>query len=99
MEENRIKAMQICGCDTCARKQQCDLGGTYCEGMEKAMMMADLKDRSIKQFFIEHISPGVEVETDDEGQPFVESFIKANEARFAAAEEVYKRFKEFDKRF
>lgn len=99
MEDNKIKAMQICGCDTCARKRQCDLGGTYCEGMEKAMMMADLKDRSIKQFFIEHISPGVEVETNENGEPLAESFIEASKARFAAAEKAYARFKEFEQRF
>lgn len=98
-ESNHVKAMEICGCDQCPRKRQCDLGGCMCEKFESALKMAELKDKAIKQFFIEHISPGVEVETDDEGQPLAESYIKASEARFAAAEKVYARFKEFEQRF
>ena len=98
-ESNHVKAMEICKCDQCPRKRQCDLGGCMCEKFESALEMAEFKDKAIKQFFIEHISPGVEVETNENGEPLAESFIKASEARFAAAEQVYTRFKEFEQRF
>ena len=60
-ENNHVKAMEICKCDQCPRKRQCDLGGCMCEKFESALEMAEHKDKAIKQFFIEHISPDVEV--------------------------------------
>jgi len=100
-ESNHTKARRICGCDKCSAPcvNNDSNTGAPCITFNYIMEMADLKDKAIKQFFIEHISPGVEVETDDEGQPLAESFIKASEARFAAAEKLYAIFKDFEEMF
>lgn len=60
------------------------------------LMMAESKDLAFKRFLIEHISPNVELETNDDGVPLAESFIAAGEARLKAAEEVFDQYKRFE---
>lgn len=100
-ESNHTKARRICGCDKCSAPcvNNDSNTGAPCITFNYVIEMAELKDKAIKQFFIEHISAGVEVETNENGEPLAESFIEASKARFAAAEKVYARFKEFEERF
>lgn len=101
MIDNESKAKRICGCDKCSAHcvNNNSKTGTPCITFKCAMEMAELKDKAIKQFFIEHISPGIEVETNENGEPLAESFIEASKARFDAAEKLYAVFKEFEERF
>lgn len=61
-----------------------------------AKEMAEAKDLAFKRFLVEHISSGVEVETNENGEPLAESFIAAGEARLKAAEEVFDQYKRFE---
>ena len=63
-----------------------------------AMKMAELKDKAIRQFFIEHIPTDVEIKTNEDGQPLADSFIKAQMRRIELAETMYNIYKEFEKR-
>ena len=60
------------------------------------LMMAESKDLAFKRFLVEHISSGVEVETNEDGEPYADSFIAAGEARLKAAEEVFSKYKKFE---
>lgn len=62
------------------------------------LMMAEAKDAALKQFLIEHISTDAVVETNEDGEPYADSFIAAGEARLKAAEEVFNRYKQFEER-
>lgn len=101
MSDNESKARRICGCDKCGAHcvNNNSKTGAPCITFKCAMEMAELKDKAIKQFFIEHVSPDIEVETNENGEPLAESFIEASEARFKAAERLYAVFKEFEDRF
>lgn len=70
----------------------------YNECKKSALDMAELKDKAIKQFFIEHCCPDIEVETNNDGEPLAESFIKAQERRIELAEEMFAQFKKFEER-
>lgn len=73
---------------------------TFEEAAEKgAMKMAELKDKAIKQFFIEHIYPDISIETNEDEEPLAESFVSANMKRFELAEEMFNVYKRFEKRF
>lgn len=76
-----------------------DFQDTLNVGYYAAKEMAEVKDKAIKQFFIEHISPNMEVETNENGEPLAESFIEVNQKRFELAEEIFKRYKEFERGF
>ena len=69
-----------------------------CIAYDAAIRMADAKDAALKQFLIEHISTDAVVETNDDGEPYADSFIAAGEARLKAAEEVFNRYKQFEER-
>lgn len=63
-----------------------------------ALEMAEAKDAVLKQFLIEHISTDAVVETNEDGEPYADSFIAAGESRLKAAEEVFNRYKQFEER-
>lgn len=102
MDKNTEKALNIAAeiMSDYPQKEWCPITETvnslrqlvYCA----CLMMAEAKDLAFKRFLIEHISSGVEVETNENGEPLAESFIAAGEARLKAAEEVFDQYKRFE---
>lgn len=66
---------------------------------DAALQMAELKDKAIKQFFIEHVAPEEAVELNEDGQPLAESYIAVQMKRIKMGEEMFNMFKYFEKRF
>ena len=72
---------------------------SYPECYDAALAMAELKDKAIKQFFIEHIAPEEAVELNEDGQPLAASYIAVQMKRIKMGEEMFNIFKYFEKRF
>ena len=72
---------------------------SYPECYDAALEMAELKDKAIKQFFIEHMVPEEAVELNEDGQPLAESYIAVQMKRIKMGEEMFNIYKLFEKRF
>jgi len=48
-----------------------------------------------KEWFIEHVNIPQDVETNDDGEPLADSYIKYAKARFDAANEIFENFKNY----
>jgi hypothetical protein len=60
------------------------------------MLMAYKKDSALKKFFEEHANPDINMEYNEDGVPYADSFIEWNEARIEAGDKFFKQYKEYE---